>query len=63
MEEEKPVPIKEDIEPAPVEEIKPSRAQEVYSFGNSLIDDLKRKMYEEDERNRKSKEIYKQQGD
>lgn len=42
-------------EPEPV---KPTRFQEIYSFGNSLIDDLKRKMYEEDEINRKNKEEF-----
>lgn len=37
------------------EEEKPSKSQEIYSFSNSLIDDLKRKMNEEDEMIKKEK--------
>ena len=40
--------LNQDLEKQEDEE-KPSRSQEIYSFGNSLIDDLKRKMDEEDQ--------------
>ena len=45
--------LDKDIEQPVVEEVKHSRSEEIYSFGNTLIDDLKKKMYEEDERQRK----------
>ena len=41
------------VEQPVVEEVKHSSSEEIYSFGNTLIDDLKKKMYEEDERKRK----------